>query len=595
MSKTIVIILSEICDYKSAFNSFKKNVIDELEADLCLCINVNTNYNYDNNPFYNLAKYKFLCNYSDDLSYDFEDAYNTITKETYKYERLNNKNALHDKIEYNNATNYNDNISFYGYYEDINNFDEFNDDEIIIHKNNLNNEFWRNKIYGIRKSSNDSLISQKNVVTYKKRIHWSEFLKIKGYFLGGIKNNQNQHIGCGGKLIFLRRFLLQKLIENDLLNKYDRFIITRSDFIYQLPHPKIDCMNENYIWFPNCEHYGGFTDRHVILSKKHVKNYLNILHDFITRSNEYFLKMKSDELWNLQKIIRLQLEQNNMLHVVKEFPYIMYSIKECISVSVNNSDIGANVDIDINYQTEYEKSYFYKNEFEKSGLLIDDFYKNHILDYKNNIEIIAITVCVNYHDILNNVLEHNSYFFKLWYIVTSPEDTETINLIKNKGLPNVKILIYNDFFTNAKFNKGGAVKFAQEHIDKNYNSQTILIMDSDIYLPDNFLEKIPKKLEDNTLYGVKEKRDFWSLDEFLNNENGHYCNESQTFIGFFQLYKQGRQKYEKSYNCSNCDNVFRELFPNKIILDLYVKHLGRVGINWDGRDKASIGFFMEKV
>lgn len=371
MSKTLVIILSEICDYKPAFDSFKKNLIDRLEADLCLCTIANPNYDYESNSFYNLAKYKFLHDYSGDFRNEFENVYNVLSKDLPKYETFDNINALYGKVGCNGETSYNDNITFYGYYEDINNFEEFNDDEIIIHKNDLNDDFWKNKVYGIRKSSNNCLVSQTNVVTYKKRLHWSEFLKINGNFLSGIKNNENQHYGCGSKLIFLRWFLLQKIIENDLLNKYDRFIITRSDFVYQLPHPKIDCMDDNYIWFPNCQHYGGYTDRHVVLSKKHVKNYLNILHDFIIRSNEYFLKITHPNCWNLQKIIQLQLEKNNMLHIVKEFPYVMYSIKECISGSV--------IDFDIIYQSEYEKSNYYKNEFEKSGLVIDDFYKNHII------------------------------------------------------------------------------------------------------------------------------------------------------------------------------------------------------------------------
>jgi len=371
MSKTLVIILSEICDYKPAFDSFKKNLIDRLEADLCLCTITNPTYNYESNSFYNLAKYKFLYNYSGDFRNEFENVYNIVSKDRPKYERFDNKNALYGKIGHNRENSYDDNITFYGYYEDINNFEEFNDDEIIIHENNLNDDYWRNKVYGIRKSYNTDLVSQTNVTTYKKHLHWSEFLKINGSFLGGIKNSENQQHGCGSKEIFLKWFLLQKLIENDLLNKYDRFIITRSDFIYQLPHPKMEYMNNNYIWFPNGEHYGGYTDKHVVLSKKHVENYLNILHNFITRSSEYFLKMKETNYWNLQKIIHLQLQQNNMLHNVKEFPYIMYSIKECILGSVS--------DFDIIYQSEYEKSNYYKNEFEKSGLAIDDFYKNHII------------------------------------------------------------------------------------------------------------------------------------------------------------------------------------------------------------------------
>ena len=43
------------------FENFKKNVFDVLNADLCLCIGVKSNYDYYN-PFYKLAKYKFLLN-----------------------------------------------------------------------------------------------------------------------------------------------------------------------------------------------------------------------------------------------------------------------------------------------------------------------------------------------------------------------------------------------------------------------------------------------------------------------------------------------------------------------------------------------------
>ena len=60
-SKTLVIVLGETRAHELTFDNFKKNVIDELETDLCLCIGVSTSYDY-NNPFYNLAKSKFLYN-----------------------------------------------------------------------------------------------------------------------------------------------------------------------------------------------------------------------------------------------------------------------------------------------------------------------------------------------------------------------------------------------------------------------------------------------------------------------------------------------------------------------------------------------------
>jgi hypothetical protein len=77
MSKTLVIILSETRASEITFDIFKKNVLDELNADLCLCIGVKPDYDY-NNPFYKLAKYKFTYNEPDDFGDAFNYAYNII-------------------------------------------------------------------------------------------------------------------------------------------------------------------------------------------------------------------------------------------------------------------------------------------------------------------------------------------------------------------------------------------------------------------------------------------------------------------------------------------------------------------------------------
>jgi hypothetical protein len=378
MSKTLVIILSETRANELTFNNFKKNVIDELNADLCLCIGVKPDYDY-NNPFYNLAKYKFTYDEPDDFGDAFEYAYNIISLNKPKYECLKNVNALYGKIQHPEQLT--ENITYYGNNENGNNenINNFNDDEIIIHTKDFPDDLWKNKIYGIKNSDNN-LISQENVITYKKPLYWREFLKIKEQFLGGIKDKHNQHQGSAGILIFFRWFLLKNIIENDLINKYDRFIITRSDFIYQLPHPKVEVMNENYIWIPDCEQYGGYTDRHVVLSKNNIEPYLNILNNFVLRSNDYFMKMKNKSDWNLEQLIKFHLEQNNKLHLVKEIPYIMYSVR-----NINGTtrwvlgDYSYEHGYYIKYQTEYEKSSYYKNKYENSGFDIDEFYKLVIL------------------------------------------------------------------------------------------------------------------------------------------------------------------------------------------------------------------------
>jgi len=378
MSKTLVVILSETRASELTFRSFKQNVIDELNADLCLCIGVKPNYDYDN-PFYQLAKYKFLYDEPDDFGDAFEYAYNILSQNKPKYECFPNLNTLFGKIQHPNQTT--ENISYYGNIENIKNFDNFNDDEIVVHTEDFSDNLWKNQVYGIKNSENNNWVTQKNVVTYKKPLHWREFLKLKDQFLGGIKDNHHQHPGSAGILIFFRWFLLKNLVDNDLINKYDRFIITRSDFIYQLPHPKVEHMNENCIWIPDCEHYYGYTDRHVVLSKNNIEPYLNILNNFILMSNEYFMKMKIKNIsnWNLEQLIKFNLEQNNVLHLVKEFPYIMYSVRNINgSTRWSVGDYSDKLGYYIKYPSEYDKSNYYKNEFEKSGLTTDEFYKKYI-------------------------------------------------------------------------------------------------------------------------------------------------------------------------------------------------------------------------
>lgn len=372
MSKTLVIILCETRASELTFDNFKKNVLDELNADLCVCIGVKPDYDY-NNSFYTNAKYKFTYDEPDDFGNAFEYAYNIISQNKSKYECFKNTNGLYGLLErQKQSTN---NITFY---ENIHNLEECDEDTIVVYTNEFSDILWRNQIYGIKSCDLHIIVTQDKVNTYRKHLHWREFLKIKDAFLGGIKDSQNQvRLGSGGILLFFRWFLLKNLIDNDLLNKYDRFIITRSDFMYQMPHPKVEIMQENYIWIPDSEHWGGYTDRHVVLSKNNIESFLNILNNLVIRSNEYFMKMKYKDDWNIESIIKFHLEQNNVDHLVKEYPYIMYSVR-----NVNGSTRWASGDYSnelgyyIKYYSEYHKSSYYKTIFENSGMPINEFYKN---------------------------------------------------------------------------------------------------------------------------------------------------------------------------------------------------------------------------
>jgi hypothetical protein len=198
--------------------------------------------------------------------------------------------------------------------------------------------------------------------------------------------------------------------------------------------------------------------------------------------------------------------------------------------------------------------------------------------------MIAITTSTKYHDLLKITLPQNCRFFEKWYIITHPDDHETINVIN--GYSNIEMILYDFYANNKIFNKGGAIQMVQKRIPSGTH---VLLLDSDIYLPDNFLELLPQ-LEPDKLYGPEVRHDFYSHDHFKRDKPDKIYKSD--FYGFFQLYIQTPERlYSESNDASVCDDVFRDKFHknNRVRLSIIPKHLGRDKVNWKGRNK--IDFF----
>ena len=386
--KTLVIVLSETRAHELTFENFKSNVIDVLDADLCVCIGTKPDYDV-NNPFFQLAKYRFTYDEPKNFADAFEEAYNEICKDRTKYERMENMNGLSGKISSPKVSE--GGVTYYDidqtdFEEDIvKNSEKYNDEEYVVHTKKFRRKEWSNQVYGSKNNSGNVTLEE-DVDTYRKPLYWGEFLNIDDQFLGGIEHNDYpSHPGSGGILIFFRWFLLKNLIKHDLINKYERFVITRSDFIYQLPHPKLSLLDKNYVWIPDCEYYQGYTDRHVILSPEHVEPYLNILNNLVLKSNQYYMRMKiCFEDWNLEKLIKFHMDQTKILPKVQPIPYVMYSVRsENGSCRWGHGKYSEEHGYCIKYQSEYVQSSYYKNVFSQycrdyNNYSIDDFYYGYI-------------------------------------------------------------------------------------------------------------------------------------------------------------------------------------------------------------------------
>jgi hypothetical protein len=204
--------------------------------------------------------------------------------------------------------------------------------------------------------------------------------------------------------------------------------------------------------------------------------------------------------------------------------------------------------------------------------------------------MIAITVSTNYHDLLPIVYHHNKDYFKHWVFVTDRGDAETINFLSTK--PNVTILFWD--FQNHRniFDKGGAIRYAQTFTYEKYPDDWYLLIDSDICLPrefSHFTAVFLPTYDVNLIYGLDERLDFESLEDFQNYTNYKKYEHGERVDGYFQLYKD-KFFYNTSSDASNCDNEFAKRFPGRnLILGIPCVHLGNKS-HWNGKRELGSDF-----
>lgn len=201
------------------------------------------------------------------------------------------------------------------------------------------------------------------------------------------------------------------------------------------------------------------------------------------------------------------------------------------------------------------------------------------------LSIIAITVSTNYSDLIPYILKANTDFFKKWIFVTDAKDTKTINEIpKNNKFD----ILFSDFKRNgAVFNKGAAIRHAQETAHKEYPDDWYLLIDSDICLDEsfNYIKDNLDSFNKDCIYGSNNRKNFTKLSDYMRDLNGKNYN---CFVceGFFQLYYK-HLLYSDSNNASECDLSFAQNFTCKQVLDnVRCKHLGSNGVNWYGRKSS---------
>lgn len=206
----------------------------------------------------------------------------------------------------------------------------------------------------------------------------------------------------------------------------------------------------------------------------------------------------------------------------------------------------------------------------------------------------AITVCVNYDDLLQITLPSVLPHVEEMIVVTAPNDTRTLDYLH--GFDRVRPFVTDAFYRGgAKFNKGLAM---EEGFSFMQRRGWILVLDADIVLPPGVSEVFrvnPPKI--GRLYTPYRRilDDPKAWVSYINTEKWKTLpgrKEDRAHYGYFQLFHaddpalRNRPWYPICWtHAGRCDDEFQHRWPSdhKERPDFEVLHLGKCDENWFGR------------
>jgi hypothetical protein len=204
----------------------------------------------------------------------------------------------------------------------------------------------------------------------------------------------------------------------------------------------------------------------------------------------------------------------------------------------------------------------------------------------NSFSLIGLCVSYNYFDTLQFMLPVNYLHFEKIYLLTQPDDEKTVEFCKQ--FQNVVVLFYNFTHHQKVFDKFGALNYAQSIIYRTHPDSWYLILDSDILLPNNFIDVLQKEsLRPECIYGVA-RHNVFKTSELLDKSSVHVSpmpvfQGIPTIIGYFQLYKK-KVFHANFHTAEGGDVMFSRNFSMWCRLDnILCYHLGVPGKNWRGK------------
>jgi hypothetical protein len=162
---------------------------------------------------------------------------------------------------------------------------------------------------------------------------WRCLLDLSPFVLGGVEDAEHPQIGSAAILCFYRRLLADWLQRAGLVDRYDWFVLTRSDFLWPLPHPPVAALSNRHLYTLDGEHYGGITDRHMVLPRRHVIAYLEAVDPLFTNPREVreaalrFREYQQAHFLNMEQLLALLLKRAGLWSRIRYLPYVPFAVR----------------------------------------------------------------------------------------------------------------------------------------------------------------------------------------------------------------------------------------------------------------------------
>jgi hypothetical protein len=194
---------------------------------------------------------------------------------------------------------------------------------------------------------------------------WRVLVDFGELFLGGSGYPNSKGSGL---IIMYWREILKLSIGKEITDKYEWFVITRSDFKWICPHPPVEMLDPSRVYVLDGEKYGGFSDRHIIFNRKFADQILSLASPIFGSTSNLKEFLEGHKITNLnpERYLHLMMQRNNLLNQLTFLPYLGFTVrheqtKTRWSSGVYNKSLGVYVKYPNEFKASFRSRFFIRD------------------------------------------------------------------------------------------------------------------------------------------------------------------------------------------------------------------------------------------